>query len=30
MGKEGLPMKRLSQETIKRQAAESLEAMREC
>jgi len=30
MAEEGLPMKRLSEETIKRQAAESLEAMREC
>lgn len=28
MSEEGLPMKRLSEETIKRQAAESLEAMR--
>lgn len=30
MSEEGLPMKRLSEETIKRQAAESLEAMRAC
>lgn len=30
MAKEGLPMKRLSEETVKRQSAESLEAMKEC
>lgn len=30
MSEEGLPMKQLSEETIKRQAADSLEAMREC
>ena len=30
MAEEGLPMKCLSEETVKRQAAESLEAMKEC
>ncbi|MHB1620500.1 MAG: hypothetical protein ACYCTY_11065 [Sulfuricella sp.] len=30
IAEEGLPMKRLSEETVRRQAAEALEAMREC